>query len=93
MGREVNKLLDIAKELKDNGIYISSLFIASEAFYAIREYKDSMKYSEITLNEAQKAMMGGDTTGYSYWKMAASMKAAILTAEKSVTKRFHYIRR
>lgn len=82
LGRKVNKLLDIAKELKDNGIYISSLFIASEAFYAIREYKDSMKYSEITLNEAQKAMMGGDTTGYSYWKMAASMKAAILTAEK-----------
>ena len=40
--KEIRKLLDIAGELKDANIRISALFIASEACYAIREYKSSM---------------------------------------------------
>ena len=66
----------------DTNIRISALLIASEAYYAIREYKHSMKYSDETVREAEKAMQGGETAGYSYWKMAVSMKAAILTAGK-----------
>lgn len=80
--KEIRKLLDIAGELKDANIRISALFIASEACYAIREYKSSMKYSDKTIREAEKAMKDGEAAGYSYWKMAVSMKAAILTAEK-----------
>ncbi len=76
------RLLDIAGELKDANIRISALFIASEACYAIREYKSSMKYSDKTIREAEKAMKDGEAAGYSYWKIAVSMKAAILTAEK-----------
>ena len=41
-----------------------------------------MKYSDETVREAEKAMQGGETAGYSYWKMAIAMKAAILTAGK-----------
>lgn len=41
-----------------------------------------MKYSDKTIREAEKAMKDGEAAGYSYWKMAVSMKAAILTAEK-----------
>lgn len=80
--KEIRKLLDIAGELKDANIRISALFIASEACYAIREYKSSMRYSDKTIREAEKAMKDGEAAGYSYWKMAVSMKAAILTAEK-----------
>lgn len=82
LDREIRKLLDIAQEIKDTNIRISALLIASEACYAIREYKHSMKYSDETVREAEKAMQGGETAGYSYWKMAVSMKAAILTAGK-----------
>ena len=80
--KEIRKLLDIAGELKDTNIQISALFIASEACYAIREYRHSIRYSDDTIREAEKAMAGGEAAGYSYWKMATSMKAAILTAEK-----------
>lgn len=82
LDKEIRKLVDVATELKEANIRISALFIASEAYYAIREYKESMRYSDETIKEAEKAMEGGETTGYSYWKMAMSMKAAILTAEK-----------
>lgn len=87
LDREIRKLLDIAQEIKDTNIRISALLIASEACYAIREYKHSMKYSDETVREAEKAMQGGETAGYSYWKMAVSMKAAILTAGKNGRKR------
>ena len=40
------------------------------------------QYSDKTIREAEKAMKDGEAAGYSYWKMAVSMKAAILTAEK-----------
>ena len=70
LDREIRKLLDIAQEIKDTNIRIS------------REYNHSMKYSDETVLEAEKAMQGGETAGYSYWKMAVSMKAAILTAGK-----------
>lgn len=80
--KEIRKLLDIAGELKDTNIQISALFIASEACYAIREYRHSIRYSDDTIREAEKAMAGGEAAEYSYWKMATSMKAAILTAEK-----------
>ena len=82
MDREIRKLLDISKEMKDTNIRTSALFIASEACYAIREYRHSMKYSDATIKEAEKAMESGEAAGYSYWKMAVSMKAAILTAGK-----------
>lgn len=42
LDREIRKLLDIAQEIKDTNIRISALLIASEACYAIREYKHSM---------------------------------------------------
>ena len=82
LDREIRKLLDISKEMKDTNIRTSALFIASEACYAIREYRHSMKYSDATIKEAEKAMESGEAAGYSYWKMAVSMKAAILTAGK-----------
>mgnify|MGYP006987231326 FL=1 len=68
LDREIRKLLDIAQEIKDTNIRISALLIASEACYAIREYKHSMKYSDETVREAEKAMQGGETAGYSYWE-------------------------
>lgn len=82
MDREVRKLLDIAGDLEDTSVRISSLFIASEAYYSILEYESSMKYSDKTIGESEKAMSGGDTSGYNYWRMAQYMKAAILTTGK-----------
>lgn len=82
LDKEIRKLLDVAGELKDTNILTSALFIAAEACYAIREYKHSIKYSDDTIREAEKAMDKGEAAGYSYWKMATSMKAAVLTAEK-----------
>ena len=82
LDKEIRKLLDVAGELKDTNILTSALFIAAEACYAIREYKHSIKYSDDTIREAEKAMDNGEAAGYSYWKMATSMKAAVLTAEK-----------
>lgn len=82
MDRETMKLLDIAGELEDTSIRISSLFITSTAYYSIREYDASMKYIDKTLSAAEKAMEENDASGYNYWRMAQYMKAAILTTEK-----------
>lgn len=92
LDKEIRKLLDIARELKDTNILTSALFIAAEACYAIREYKHSIKYSDDTIREAEKAMDNGEATGYSYWKMATSMKAAVLTAEKNGRKQLRCIK-
>lgn len=82
MDRETMKLLNIAGELEDTSIRISSLFITSTAYYSIREYDASMKYIDKTLSAAEKAMEENDASGYNYWRMAQYMKAAILTTEK-----------
>lgn len=92
LDKEIRKLLDVAGELKDTNILTSALFIAAEACYAIREYKHSIKYSDDTIREAEKAMDNGEAAGYSYWKMATSMKAAVLTAEKNGRKQLHCMR-
>lgn len=52
-----------------------------------------MRYSDKTIREAEKVMKDGEAAGYSYWKMAVSMKAAILTAEKNAKRRWLYTRR
>lgn len=80
--RETKKLLDIAGELEDTSIRISSLFITSTAYYSIREYDASMKYIDKTITESEKAMKEDNVSGYNYWRMAKYMKAAILTTEK-----------
>lgn len=82
MDGETKKLLDIAGELEDTSIRISSLFITSTAYYSIREYDASMKYIDKTLSAAEKAMEENDVSGYNYWRMAQYMKAAIFTTEK-----------
>lgn len=82
MDPEVGKLLSIAEEMNDSSISISSLFIASEAYYAIKEYSLSMKYSEQTIVLAAKAMEKKLPAGFDYWKMAMFMKAAILSIDK-----------
>lgn len=82
MDKEVGKLLSIAEEMKDPSISISSLFIASEVYYAIKEYSLSMKYSEQTIEQSSDAMQKGLSAGFDYWKMAMFMKAAILSLEK-----------
>lgn len=82
MDRETGKLLDIAGELEDASVRISSLFITSTAYYSIREYEASMKYIDKTISAAEGSMAENDVSGYNYWRMAQYMKAAILTTEK-----------
>lgn len=82
MDREVRTLLSIAEEMNDPSISISSLLISSEAYYAIREYGISMKYSDQTIEQAARAMEAELPAGFDYWKMAMFMKAAILSVEK-----------
>ena len=82
MEKEVGKLISIAEEMDDPSISISSLFIASEAYYAIKEYSLSMKYSERTIEQSSNAMKAGLPAGFDYWKMAMFMKAAILSIDK-----------
>lgn len=82
MDKEVGKLLSIAEEMKNPSIFISSLFIASEVYYAIKEYSLSMKYSERTIEQSSDAMKKELPAGFDYWKMAMFMKAAILSLDK-----------
>lgn len=82
MDRETSKLLDIAGELDDPSIRISSLFIVSSAYYSIKEYEASMEYIDKTISLSEQAMKEDDVSGYNYWRMAQYMKAAILTTEK-----------
>lgn len=82
MDKEVRRLLDIAKDINDMTISISSLFIASQAYYAIKEYKVSMEYCDKTIRETEEELKNDESAGYSYWKMALYMKAAILSSEK-----------
>lgn len=82
MDKEVRILLDLAKEFDDASIHFSSLFIASQAYYAIKEYSSSMDYCEKTIKETEQEMDNDVPTGYSYWRMALFLKAAILSSQK-----------
>ena len=77
MDREVGKMIEYASELKDKAISISALFIATQAYYAIKEYSTCMKYCEKTEKETEQAMADEVPTGYSYWKMTLYMKASV----------------
>lgn len=82
MDKEVRILLDIASDLDDISIFISSLFIASQAYYAIKEYDASMEYCNKTIKKTEQEMEDDTLTGYSYWRMALFLKAAILSSKK-----------
>lgn len=83
MDREVGKMIEYASELKDKAISISALFIATQAYYAIKEYSTCMKYCEKTEKETEQAMADEVPTGYSYWKMTLYMKASVLASQKN----------
>lgn len=82
MDKEVRTLLDIARDINDLSIFISSLFIASQAYYAIKEYDASLEYCDKTIRETEREMENDAPAGYSYWRMALFLKAAILSARK-----------
>lgn len=82
MDKEVRILLNIANDLDDVSIFISSLFIASQAYYAIKEYNASMEYCNKTIKKTEEEMENDTSTGYSYWRMALFLKAAILSSKK-----------
>lgn len=82
MDKEVRTLLDIANDLDDVSIFISSLFIASQAYYAIKEFDVSMEYCNKTIKKTEEEMENDTLTGYSYWRMALFLKAAILSSKK-----------
>ena len=78
INKEVKILLSLAKETGVVSSQISGLMIASQAFYAVKEYNKSEKYADEAIIESEKAMQANDPSAYAIWKSSVMLKAATL---------------
>ncbi|MBO9618802.1 MAG: hypothetical protein J7539_07160 [Niabella sp.] len=80
--REVQKMLALAKESKNNTAYITSLLIASQAHYAIKDTEVSETYSDEAISKARMAMNENDPAGYPVWRSCMMLKGGLLASKR-----------
>lgn len=80
--REVKKMLALSKESKNNTAYITSLLIASQAHYAIKDTAPSEAYAEEAIAKAQAAMEDNDPAGYPVWRSCMMLKGGLLASKR-----------
>lgn len=78
--KEVGQLLVVGKELSNASAGIGALLVASQAWFAVKDYDRSWNYTEEAAILAAKEMETDERTGYPTWKVCMMMKAAILCA-------------
>jgi len=80
--REVGKLMALAKEAQNNTTYISSLLVASQAHYAIKDSGPSEAYAIEAIRRAQKAMADNDPAGYPVWRSCMMLRGGLFAAKR-----------
>jgi tetratricopeptide (TPR) repeat protein len=79
---EIKKLFSFAGQINTVSASISSLFIAAQACFMINAKEKCETYSDRAIDESAKAMDAGEPDGYSIWKAAILLKAALLASDK-----------
>ena len=74
---EVRKFFALVNKDAALSVHISTFLIASQAYYYIKEFKQSMTYVDETIYLAGNAMTNHIADGYPLWKVAMFLKAAI----------------
>ncbi|MBZ4187942.1 hypothetical protein [Niabella beijingensis] len=80
--REVKKMLDLAKETGNPSTYISSLLVASQVHYNIKDHDQAARYADDAIGRSEAVMEKGDATGYHCWKACMMLKGALLSAKR-----------
>lgn len=80
MQQEINKLVSVARELGTESAGIGALLIASQAWFALSEYKISEEYTDKAICKTALSMEANKPDGYISWRGCMLMKAAVLLA-------------
>lgn len=81
-GKEVRKMLSIAKEVNNTSTNISILLVASQAHYAIKDHEPSKRYADDAIKQARKAMDDGDPSGYPVWRSCMMLKGGLFASKR-----------
>jgi tetratricopeptide (TPR) repeat protein len=82
LDEEIKKLFSFSGQINTVSASISSLFIAAQACFMINAKEKCETYSDRAITESAKAMEAGEPDGYSIWKAAILLKAALLASDK-----------
>ncbi|MCH5599235.1 hypothetical protein [Niabella ginsengisoli] len=80
--REVGKMLSIAKETGNSSTIVSTLLVASQAHYNIKDHEPSERHADEAIAKAEAEMEKGDASGYHSWKACMMLKGALLAAKR-----------
>jgi hypothetical protein len=81
--KEVDKLLQISRQMNSPASEISSWMIAAQAYFSINEPAKSEQYANTALTGADKAMKKKEPFGYPVWKGCMMLKGALLIGQKN----------
>lgn len=81
-GKEVGKMLSIAKETGNTSTLVSTLLVASQAHYNIKDHEPSEQYADEAIKKAEAEMEKGEASGYHTWKACMMLKGALLAAKR-----------
>jgi tetratricopeptide (TPR) repeat protein len=82
LDREIKKLFSLSEQINTVSVSISTLFFAAQACFMINAKEKCETYSDRAIAESAKAMEAGAPDGYSVWKAAVLLKAALLAGDK-----------
>lgn len=80
--REVKKMLGLARETGNSSTFISTLLVASQVHYNIKDHEKAELYADEAIKKSEAAMEKGDDTGYHCWKACMMLKGALLSAKR-----------
>lgn len=80
--KEARKMLSLAKETNNTSTVVSTLLVASQAHYNIKDDDKSEAYADEAITKAELEMQKGETSGYHCWKACMMLKGALLAAKR-----------
>ncbi|GAB3023198.1 hypothetical protein GCM10027051_29850 [Niabella terrae] len=80
--REVKKMLELARQTGNPSTLISSLLVAAQVHYNIKDHEKSERYADQAIQQAEQVMDQGDPSGYHCWKSCMMLKGALFSAKR-----------
>jgi len=81
LNKEIQKLLEISKEMTDVSSVIGTYLVVSQAYYYVRNDKKCAEYSDKAIQESEK-LMETHPNLYPIWRGAMMLKAATYMGNK-----------
>lgn len=82
LGKEVEKLFVLSRQMGGESHVLSGYMVAAQAYYMIVDFKTSEGYADEAVNHAAVLMEKDMSMGYNLWKTCVMQKGAILVAQK-----------